>query len=74
MTNKKHKLAYSKADWDLINARQEHKWAVMASDVTVIRADGTVEIIPNAAKEIDIKKMPKKKYKQKRQQMFEGEI
>lgn len=74
MSKKQHRLSYSKADWDLINARQEHKWAVMASDVTVTKADGTVEIIPNAAKEVDIKKIPKKLYRQKRQQMFEGDI
>ena len=45
MTDKPYKLSYSKADWDLINARQEMKWAAMASDVTVIKPDGTKKII-----------------------------
>jgi hypothetical protein len=73
MTDKQYRLSYSKADWDLINARQEHKWAAMASDVTVIKPDGTTKIIRNTAKPINAKKI-KKQSKHKRQQMFDGEV
>lgn len=74
MSDKKHKLAYSRADWDKINAIQESKWASKSSDVTVIKPDGTTQIIPNEAKLEETKKLPFKKYKQKRQAMFEGDI
>jgi hypothetical protein len=73
MTDKTHRLSYSKADWDLINARQELKWAAMASDVIVTKPDGTTKIIKNTVKPINAKKI-KKESKHKRQQMFEGDI
>jgi len=73
MTDKTHRLSYSKADWDLINARQEMKWAAMASDVIVTKSDGTKKIIKNTVKPINAKKI-KKESKHKRQQMFEGEV
>ena len=73
MTDKPYKLSYSKADLDLINARQEMKWAAMASDVTVIKPDGTTKIIKNRIKPVNAKKI-KKESKHKRQQMFDGEV
>lgn len=69
MTDKTHRLSYSKADWDLIHARQEHKWAKMASDVTVIKPDGTTQIIKNNPKFVKPMKIG---YKENRQNMFDG--
>ena len=37
MTNKKHKLSYSNANWDVIHARQEKKWAQRSGEVVVIK-------------------------------------
>ena len=71
MAGKNHQLKYRYADWEVIEARQDKKWAKMASDVTVTKMDGSVEIIPNTLNHLSTEKK-KKDYYKKRQQMFDG--
>ena len=71
MPGKNHQLKYRYADWEVIEARQDIKWAKMASDITVTKMDGSVEIIPNKLNHLSAEKK-KKDYFKKRQQMFDG--
>jgi len=87
MTNKKHKLSYSNANWDVIHARQEKKWAQRSGEVVVIKpADPEKLATMKQARSKTVERAKKKKQKKikksyvakfnkkNRQKMFEGEI
>jgi len=65
-------LQYRYANWENIEMWQERKWASKASDVTITKPDGTVEVRPNSVKPFIPKKKRKKGLNKKRQQMFDG--
>jgi hypothetical protein len=73
MAGKNHELKYRYADWERIEQAQERFWSSKASDVTITKPDGTVEVVKNMSNPKNWKKK-KKGYGKKRQSMFEGDI
>ena len=71
MAGKNHQLRYRYADWEQIEQRQERYWSSKASDITVTKADGSVEVIPNIFNPKNYK-IKRKGYARKRQKMFDG--
>lgn len=43
-------LQYRYANWENIEMWQERKWASKASDITIIKPDGTIVVQPNPVK------------------------
>lgn len=87
MSDKKHRLSYSNANWDVIHARQEKKWAERSGEVVIVKpADPeklaamkqartkTVKRAKNKQQKKIKKSYVKKLNKIHRQNMFEGEI
>jgi hypothetical protein len=71
MAGKNHQLKYRYADWEVIEERQERRWASKASDITITKPDGSVVVVPNKSNPKNLKRK-KKGYAKKRQQMFDG--